>query len=115
MLENQRVFLTKQEDIKFVKYRNFNIDTAAIALIVTDKQKTPMEAGIFKFNVSFDYTVEADEVIYVLKGCLVIVHKEKEYKAYKGDYIFLKKGTQANWGCEGETEYFYATYPIYDV
>ncbi len=87
MLENQRVFLTNKEDIKFVKYRNFDVDTAAIALIVTDKQKTPMEAGIFKFNVGFDYTVEADEVIYVLKGCLVIIHEEKEYKAYKGDYI----------------------------
>jgi ethanolamine utilization protein EutQ len=114
-VESQKVFLTKKEDIKYEKYRNFDTDKAAIALIVTDNQNTPMEAGIFNFNTSFDYTVEADEVIYVLKGCLVISHEEKEYKAYRGDYIFLKKGTRAYWRCEGETEYFYATYPIYDI
>ena len=114
-MKNQKVFLTKKEDLRFEKYRNFDTGKAKIALIVTDKQSTPMEAGVFRFNTSFDYTLEADEVIFVLKGCFVITHEGKEYKAYEGNYIFLKKGTKANWGCNGEVEYFYVAYPIYDV
>lgn len=114
-MRNQEIFLMKKEDLKFEKYGNFDTKKASIALIVTDKQNTPMEAGVFRFNKSFDYTLEADEVIFVLKGCFVITHEGKEYKAYEGNYIFLKKGTKANWGCNGEVEYFYVAYPIYDV
>lgn len=114
-MRNQEVFLKKKKDIKFEKYSNFESDKASIALVVTDKQNTPMEAGIFKFNTSFDYILEADEVIFVLKGCLIITHKEKKHNVCEGDYIFLRKGAKANWSCNEEVEYFYATYPIYDI
>lgn len=114
-MENQKVFVVKKEDVRFKKYHDFDAEKAKVALIVTDKQNTPMEAGVFKFNVSFDYSIKADEVIFVLRGCLIITHQGKEYKACEGDYMFLRKGTEANWSCSGETQYFYAAYPVYDV
>ena len=106
------IFVIKKDELKFEKYHNFDRDKAKIALIVTGKDNTLMEAGIFKFNTSFDYTLEADEIIQVMNGCLVITYDEKQFEAYPGDYMFLKKGAVVNWGCRGETTYFYATYPI---
>ena len=112
-MSDRNVFVVKKNDLKFEKYQDFDSDKAEIALVVTAEDNTLMEAGIFRFDTSFDYTLEADEIILVTSGCLVITRNEKQFEAYPGDYMFLKKGTTVNWGCRGETTYFYATYPIY--
>lgn len=111
---DRRIFVTKQEDLAFERYRDFGRDKAEIALIVSHEDNTLMEAGVFTFDASFDYTLEADEVILVMSGCLVITHEGREHAARPGDYMFLKKGLAVNWGCRGKTTYFYATYPIGD-
>lgn len=112
MPDDRNVFVVKKEDVKFGPYHDFPRDKAEIALIVTSRDKTLMEAGIFKFNMAFDYVLEADEVIMVISGCLVISCHGKKFEAGPGDYMFLKKDTAVNWGCRGETAYFYATYPV---
>lgn len=111
-MSDRELFVVKKEDIQFESYHDYDKKEAEIALIVSNKDKTLMEAGIFVFDTSFDYTLEADEVILVTEGCLVITYQEKRYQAYPGDYMFLKKGLHVNWDCCGKTTCFYATYPI---
>lgn len=111
-MDDKNLFVVKKENIQFENYGDFDREKAEIALIVSNKDNTLMEAGIFVFDTSFDYTLEADEIILVTEGCLVITYHEKQYEAGPGDYMFLKKGLSVNWGCRGKTAYFYATYPI---
>ena len=110
----REIFVVKKEDVRFESYRDFSRDEAEIALVVSNKDGTLMESGVFTFDTSFDYTLEADEIILVTSGCLVISCAGKEYAAGPGDYMFLKKGLEAHWGCRGKTTYFYATYPVGD-
>lgn len=109
---DKNIFVVKKDKLNFESYHNFERNKAEIAIITSNTNNTLLESGVFTFDTSFEYTLEADEIILVLSGCLVITFQGEEYKAYPGDYMFLKKDISVTWGCYGKTSYFYATSPI---
>jgi len=62
-------------------------------------------------DTTFDWTLNYDEVDYVIEGCLKIIINEKTVEAKAGEVILIPKGSKIQFSVEGHARFIYVTYP----
>lgn len=113
--KSPQVLHVKNEDIRFVQMHPNAGGYASISRLLTSNNSTTVGAGIGTYDgCSIEWTVGAEEVIYVLEGVLRIrsgVNYEHVVEGRPGDLILLPKGAQVKY--EGEkAKMFYALSPV---
>ena len=63
-------------------------------------------------NVSIDWTVTYDEILFILEGPLTIVLEDGPHVCQQGDIVWLPAGTTLKYVAQGRAAYFYALYPV---
>ena len=85
----------------------------SIARVINSENSGTIGAGIeYLENVTIDWTVTYDEVLFVLEGPLKIVFDDSEHVCTTGDIVWLPEGTHLKYVAEGRVAYFYALYPV---
>ena len=62
-------------------------------------------------NSTFDWTLNYDEIDYVIEGQLDIIYKDKKFSASKGEIILIPKGSKISFSVGGYARFMYVTYP----
>ncbi|MGE5484769.1 MAG: cupin domain-containing protein [Ignavibacteriales bacterium] len=71
-----------------------------------------MAAGLMELrDCTFDWTLNYEEVDYVLEGTLDIITGRGTFRGVKGDAIFIPKGTSIKFSTPDRALFFYVTYP----
>jgi ethanolamine utilization protein EutQ len=60
---------------------------------------------------SFDWTLNYDEVDYIIEGRLEILKDGRTIAADKGEVIFIPKGSSITFSAPGFTRFIYSVYP----
>ena len=60
---------------------------------------------------SFDWTLNYDEVDYIIEGRLEIIINGRKTAADKGEIIFIPKGSSITFSAPGFTRFMYVVYP----
>ncbi len=85
----------------------------AIARVVDASISREMGAGIeYLENVTIDWTVTYDEVLFVLEGPLTIEFDGVAHECNCGDIVWLPNGTRLKYIARGRAAYFYALHPV---
>ena len=63
-------------------------------------------------NVTIDWTVTYDEILFVIEGPLTVAFEDGEHLCDAGDIVWLPEGTRLKYIAEGRAAYFYALYPV---
>jgi ethanolamine utilization protein EutQ len=81
--------------------------------LVTAKDGAPMTAGLMSWHAedSFSWSLDYDEVDYVVDGELHVVIDGRTLKAGVGDVVYLPKGSTIVFGTPSRVKVFYVTYP----
>ncbi len=81
--------------------------------VVTGKDRAPMTAGFMAWGRadSFPWTLDYDEVDYVVEGLLHLTIGGRVLEARVGDVVFIPKGSQVVFGTPSRVRVFYVTYP----
>lgn len=84
-----------------------------LADVITGKDKSPMTAGFMEWAKadSFPWTLDYDEVDYVIEGVLHITVDGRVNEARPGDVVYLPKGSKLVFGTPNRVKVFYVTYP----
>lgn len=92
-----------------VKRPDMHIRTADV---VTDRDGAPMGAGFMRFeNGSFPWTLNYDEVEYVIDGELEIRVGDESFIGRAGDVIFIPRGTSILFCTRTFAYFLYVTFP----
>lgn len=92
-----------------VKRPDMNIRAADV---ITDRDGSPMGVGLMRFeNGSFPWTLNYDEVDYVIEGELEIRVGDESYIARAGEVIFIPHGTSILFCTRTFAYFMYVTYP----
>ncbi len=85
-----------------------------IARVINGANSTHLGAGIeILENVSIEWTVTYDEVLFIHEGEMTIVTGAERWHCKPGDIIWLPKGTTLSYDAsKGRCAYFYALYPV---
>jgi ethanolamine utilization protein EutQ len=81
--------------------------------VVTAKDRSPMTAGFMSWGKadSFPWTLDYDEVDYVLEGVLQLGIAGRVLEGKPGDVLYIPKGSKVLFGTPSRTRVFYVTYP----
>jgi ethanolamine utilization protein EutQ len=80
--------------------------------VITDRDGSPMGVGFMRFeNGSFPWTLNYDEVDYVIEGELEIRVGDQSFIGHAGDVIFIPRGTSILFCTSTFTRFMYVTYP----
>ncbi|MBS1149644.1 MAG: Ethanolamine utilization EutQ family protein [Myxococcaceae bacterium] len=81
--------------------------------VVTGKDRSPMTAGFMSWSKadSFPWTLDYDELDYVLEGVLQIGIAGRVVEGRPGDVLYLPRGSKVVFGTPSRTKIFYVTYP----
>ncbi len=80
--------------------------------VVTAKDGLPMAAGMMSLRQgSFPWTLDYDEVEYVVEGELHITTDDQKVIGRPGDVIAVPKGSAITFGTPSWTRFLYVTYP----
>ncbi len=81
--------------------------------VVTGKDRSPMTAGFMAWSRadSFPWTLDYDEVDYVLEGVLQLGIDGRVLEGKPGDVLYIPKGSKVVFGTPSRTKIFYVTYP----
>ncbi len=80
--------------------------------VVTAEHGMPMAAGVMSLRQgSFPWTLDYDEVEYVLEGELHITTTEERAVGRPGDLIAVPRGSNITFGTPSWTRFLYVTYP----
>ena len=81
--------------------------------VVTGKDRSPMTAGFMSWSRadSFPWTLDYDEMDYVLEGVLQIGIDGRVLEGKPGDVLYIPKGSKVMFGTPSRTRIFYVTYP----
>jgi ethanolamine utilization protein EutQ len=84
-----------------------------LADVVTGKDRSPMTAGFMSWSRadSFPWSLDYDEVDYVIEGVLHIGVGGRTVEAHAGDVVYLPKGSKIVFGTPSRVRVFYVTYP----
>jgi ethanolamine utilization protein EutQ len=87
--------------------------TTSIARVINASNSRHMGGGIeYLENVTIDWTVTYDEILFIVEGPLTIAFDDREHRCEAGDIVFLPEGTHLRYIAEGRAAYFYAVYPV---
>lgn len=81
--------------------------------LITAKDGAPMTAGLMSWRKedSFAWSLDYDEVDYVVEGELHVVIDGRTVKAGVGDVVYIPKGSRIVFGTPSRVKVFYVTYP----
>jgi ethanolamine utilization protein EutQ len=80
--------------------------------VVTGEHGMPMAAGVMSLRQgSFPWTLDYDEVEYVIEGELHITTAEQKVVGRPGDVIAVPKGSSITFGTPSWAKFLYVTYP----
>ncbi|WP_024286205.1 cupin domain-containing protein [Cellulomonas sp. KRMCY2] len=83
-----------------------------LADVVTGAHGMPMAAGVMSLRQgSFPWTLDYDEVEYVIEGELHITCGERAVVGRPGDVIAVPKGSSITFGTPSWARFLYVTYP----
>ncbi|MGE5138775.1 MAG: cupin domain-containing protein [Rudaea sp.] len=92
-----------------VKRPEMNIRTTDV---ITDRDGSPMGAGLMTFEQgAFPWTLNYDEIDFVIEGELVIRVGEESYSGHAGDIIYIPKGTSIEFCTPTRCRFLYVTFP----
>jgi len=80
--------------------------------VVTARHGLPMAAGMMSLRKgSFPWTLDYDEVEYVIEGELHITTSDQNLVGRPGDVIAIPKGSSITFGTPSWARFLYVTYP----
>lgn len=80
--------------------------------VLTPEENRNLACGFMEMNGSeFDWTLNYDEVDYVIEGTLVIKTADGSVTGNAGDVIMIPKGSSISFSAPGYVKFFYVTYP----
>ena len=80
--------------------------------VVGAEHGLPMAAGVMSLREgSFPWTLDYDEVEYVIEGELHITTADQAVVGHPGDVIAVPKGSSITFGTPSWTRFLYVTYP----
>lgn len=81
--------------------------------VVTAKDRSPMTAGFMAWGKadSFPWTLDYDEVDYVVEGVLHLTIDGRVLEGKPGDVLYVPKGSKVVFGTPSRVRVFYVTYP----
>ena len=80
--------------------------------LVTLEESPRLGFGVMEMDhSSFDWTLNYDEVDYVIDGRLEIIKDGRTIAADKGEIVFIPKGSSITFSAPGFVRFFYAVYP----
>ena len=81
--------------------------------VVTGKDRSPMTAGFMAWSRadSFPWTLDYDELDYVLEGVLQLEIDGRVLEGRPGDVLYIPRGSKVVFGTPSRTKIFYVTYP----
>jgi len=92
-----------------VKRPDMNIRAADV---ITDRDGSPMGAGFMSLEQgSFPWTLNYDEIEYVIEGELEIRVGDDSYVGHPGDVIFIPRGTSILFCTRSYARFLYVTFP----
>lgn len=110
-----RVRLIQQDRIELepfpfdVNRPDMNIRAADV---ITDRDGSPMGAGFMRFeNGSFPWTLNYDELDYVIEGELEIRVGGESFVGQPGDVLFIPRGTSILFCTRTYAHFLYVTFP----
>lgn len=80
--------------------------------MLTLEENKNLACGLMEMESSeFDWTLNYDEVDYIIEGTLVIKTGGEEISGNAGDVIMIPKGSSISFSAPGYVKFFYVTYP----
>jgi ethanolamine utilization protein EutQ len=80
--------------------------------VVTQQHGSPIAAGLMSFHKgNFPWTLNYDEVDYIIEGELHIGTPQGTVVGKPGDVLYIPKGSSITFGTPSWTKFFYVTYP----
>jgi len=80
--------------------------------LVSLEESKRLGLGIMEMdNSSFDWTLNYDEVDYIIEGRLDIIINGRKSSADAGEIIFIPKGSSITFSAPGFTRFMYVVYP----
>lgn len=80
--------------------------------VVTSAHGAPIAGGLMSFHKgSFPWTLDYDEIDYVIEGELHIGTPQGTVIGLPGDVLYIPKGSSITFGTPGWAKFFYVTYP----
>ncbi|MDN5341195.1 cupin domain-containing protein [Oceanotoga sp. DSM 15011] len=103
-------------DMNTVKPEKFDTgkegDQVYLKDILTLEESPRLGAGLMEMKeTTFDWTLEYDEVDYIIEGTLEININGKKVKASAGNVIFIPKGSSIQFCVPDYAKFLYVTYP----
>ena len=87
--------------------------TTSIARVINSSISRHMGGGIeYLENVTIDWTVTYDEVLFVHQGALTVEFDGERHDCTVGDIVWLPSGTSLRYIAKERCGYFYALYPV---
>jgi ethanolamine utilization protein EutQ len=83
-----------------------------LADVITSQDGSPIAAGFMTLHKGqFPWTLNYDEIEYVIEGELHIITPEKVVVGLPGDVIFIPKGSRIQFATPSWAKFLYVTYP----
>lgn len=113
MRSKTKASVFKAEELPWTSAKTTTGDTR-IARVVNGTNSEHLGAGIEVLeNVSIEWTVTYDEVLFVHEGEMTIATEGEQWRCKPGDIVWLPKGTTLSYDASiGRCAYFYALYPV---
>ena len=108
------VIAVRGSTVELAKFAAAGADkNVKLADVITGKDRSPMTAGLMSWGRldSFAWTLDYDEVDYVLEGVLQIGIDGRIVEGRPGDVVFIPKGSKIIFGTPNRVRVFYVTYP----
>ena len=89
-----------------------SMDCRLADVVTADEHHAPMAAGFMSLHAgSFAWTLDYDEVEYVIEGELHIGTEHGTVVGRPGDVLYVPKGTSITFGTPSWAKFLYVTYP----
>ena len=86
---------------------------AEVRTVVGPERSRTLGAGLGRFrNTSFEWSLDYDEVLYVLEGDVQVAHETGIELAGPGDVVLVPRGSSVTYRFHGHCTVFFATYPV---
>ncbi len=85
---------------------------AWIQSIIGPESSSTIGAGIGTFeDVTFEWTMEYDEVIFLSEGSVSVAHQAGSIEGKAGDLLLVPRGNRVTYHFRGKCRVLFATYP----
>jgi ethanolamine utilization protein EutQ len=108
------VVVVRGSSVELGRFKAAGLDkNVGLTDVVTGKDRSPMTAGFMAWRAadSFPWTLDYDEIDYVLEGVLHVGIDGRTVEGRQGDVLYLPKGSKIVFGTPSRVRVFYVTYP----